>query len=39
MRIVDADKLINRIVFHTDLDDDVKEEIEDIINEMVEENE
>ena len=32
-RLIDADKLINTFVFHTDLDSDTKEFIEDTINE------
>lgn len=31
MRTIDADKLINEIVFHTNFPTDIKEEIEDII--------
>lgn len=32
MRLIDADVLINRIVFHTDFETDVKELFEDEIN-------
>ena len=32
-RLIDADKLINTFVFHTNLDPDTKEFIEDTINE------
>lgn len=31
-RMVNADKLINKIVFHTNLSSDAKETVEDIIN-------
>ncbi len=31
MRLIDGDALINRIVFHTDLSQDVKESVEDEI--------
>ena len=33
MKLIDADKLINRIVFHTDLPYEIKEELDDLINE------
>ena len=35
MRLIDADALINRIVFHTDFESDTKEAIEDEINSML----
>lgn len=31
MRLIDADKLVNRIVFHTNLPTEIKEEMEDEI--------
>ena len=34
MRTIDADALINRLVFHVNLPSDIKEIVEDVINEM-----
>lgn len=34
MRVIDADALINRLVFHVNLPSDIKELLEDEINEM-----
>lgn len=34
MRTIDADALVNRIVFHTDIPSEYKEQVEDTISDM-----